>query len=55
MVAHAKRDDLVIIQRTVSNTRSLAQKQALYGRTVERLRESPGLRPETCSSTSSRW
>ena len=39
-------DDLVIIQLTVSNTRSRAQKQALYRRIVERLSESPGLRPE---------
>lgn len=39
-------DDLVIIQLTVSNTRSLAQKQALYRAIVRRLSESPGLRPE---------
>ncbi len=31
-------DDLVIIQLTVSNTRTVAQKQALYRRIVERLR-----------------
>jgi 4-oxalocrotonate tautomerase len=39
-------DDLVIIQITVSNTRGVAQKQKLYRRIVERLTESPGLRPE---------
>ena len=39
-------DDLVIIQLTVSNTRPLAKKQALYRRIVERLAENPGLRPE---------
>jgi phenylpyruvate tautomerase PptA (4-oxalocrotonate tautomerase family) len=39
-------DDLVIIQLTVSNTRETAQKQALYRRIVERLTESPGLRPQ---------
>ena len=39
-------DDLVIIQLTVSNTRTVAQKQALYRRIVERLRQSPGLRPQ---------
>jgi 4-oxalocrotonate tautomerase len=39
-------DDLVIIQLTVSNTRNLAQKQALFARVVERLTHDPGLRPE---------
>lgn len=39
-------DDLVIIQLTVSNTRTLAQKRALFKRIVERLTASPGLRPE---------
>ncbi|MGO4712998.1 tautomerase family protein [Bradyrhizobium sp. 2TAF24] len=39
-------DDLVIIQITVSNTRTVAQKQALYRRIAERLTDSPGLRPE---------
>jgi len=42
----ARSDDLVIIQLTVSNTRPVAQKQKLYRRIVERLSESPGLRPE---------
>ena len=39
-------DDLVIIQITVSNTRNVEQKQKLYRRILERLTESPGLRPE---------
>ena len=42
----ARSDDLVIIQLTVSNTRTVAQKKALYRRIVERLTESPGLRPD---------
>jgi 4-oxalocrotonate tautomerase len=42
----ARSDDLVIIQLTVSNTRSTAQKQALFRRIVERLSEKPGLRAE---------
>jgi phenylpyruvate tautomerase PptA (4-oxalocrotonate tautomerase family) len=42
----ARSDDLVLIQLTVSNTRSVAQKQQLYRRIVERLAENPGLRPE---------
>ncbi len=39
-------DDLVIMEITVSNTRSVEQKQTLYRRIVERLAEQPGLRPE---------
>jgi 4-oxalocrotonate tautomerase len=39
-------DDLVIIQLTVSNTRTVAQKKALYRRIAELLVEKPGLRPE---------
>ena len=42
----ARSDDLVIIQLTVSNTRPLAKKQALYRRIVERLSDKPGLRGE---------
>jgi len=38
--------DLVIIQLTVSNTRTVAQKKALYRRIVERLTKDPGLRPQ---------
>jgi phenylpyruvate tautomerase PptA (4-oxalocrotonate tautomerase family) len=39
-------DDLVMIQLTVSNTRTLEQKKALYQRLVDELHESPGLRRE---------
>ncbi len=39
-------DDLVIVQLTVSNTRTLAQKRALFARCVERLRENPGVGPQ---------
>jgi 4-oxalocrotonate tautomerase len=39
-------DDLVLIQLTVSNTRTVEQKKALYRRIVERLGKSPGLRPQ---------
>jgi 4-oxalocrotonate tautomerase len=39
-------NDLVIIQLTVSNTRTLEQKKALYRRIVERLGRSPGVRPQ---------
>ena len=39
-------DDLVLIQLTVSNTRTLAQKQALYRAIVAHLARDPGIRPE---------
>src|SRR5271170_715937 len=39
-------DDLAIIQITVSNTRSLEQKKALYRRIAQRLEKNPGLRPQ---------
>lgn len=39
-------DDLVIIQLTVSNTRTVDQKKALFKRIVEKLETEPGLRPE---------
>jgi 4-oxalocrotonate tautomerase len=39
-------DDFVVVQLTVSNTRGLEQKEALYRRIVELLAERPGLRPE---------
>ena len=39
-------DDLVVIQLTVSNTRTVDQKKALYRRIVERLGKSAGLRPQ---------
>jgi len=38
--------DLVLIQLTVSNTRTVEQKKALYRRIVERLGKSPGLRQQ---------
>jgi 4-oxalocrotonate tautomerase len=42
----ARSDDLVILQITVSNTRSIEQKKALFARIVELLSEKPGLRKE---------
>ncbi|MBF9197969.1 tautomerase family protein [Microvirga terrestris] len=39
-------DDLVIIQITVSNTRTVEQKKTLFKRIVEKLETEPGLRPE---------
>ena len=39
-------DDLVIIQLTVSNTRSVAQKKALFARIVEKLEQNPGIRAQ---------
>ncbi len=39
-------DDLVMIQVTLNNTRTLEQKKALYKRMVDELHESPGLRRE---------
>jgi 4-oxalocrotonate tautomerase len=39
-------DDLVIIQITVSNTRIVDQKKALFERIAEKLGAKPGLRPE---------
>jgi len=42
----ARSDDLVIIQLTVSDRRTIAQKQALFARIAERLVADPGLRPE---------
>jgi 4-oxalocrotonate tautomerase len=39
-------DDLVIIQITVSNTRNIDQKKALFQRITGRLGTEPGLRPE---------
>jgi 4-oxalocrotonate tautomerase len=38
--------DLVIIQLTVSNTRTVAQKKALYRAIVDRLGTNPGIRPQ---------
>jgi hypothetical protein len=42
----SRSDDLVMIQLTVSNTRGVAQKQALYRRIVERLGDAPGIRAD---------
>jgi 4-oxalocrotonate tautomerase len=39
-------DDLLIIQLTVNNTRTLDQKKALYARIVENLAKNPGVRQE---------
>lgn len=39
-------DDFVLIQLTVSNTRSRDQKKALFARIVELLSEKPGVRPQ---------
>jgi len=40
-----RNDDLVFIQITVFNTRTLDQKKALFRRTAELLEENPGIRP----------
>jgi phenylpyruvate tautomerase PptA (4-oxalocrotonate tautomerase family) len=42
----ARTDDLVILQITVSNTRTIEQKKALFARIVELLSQKPGLRKE---------
>lgn len=39
-------DDLVIIQITVTNSRNVEQKKALFARIVELLAEQPGVRPQ---------
>ncbi|HEU4379631.1 MAG TPA: tautomerase family protein [Hyphomicrobiaceae bacterium] len=39
-------DDLVLIQLTVSDTRTVEQKKQLFARIVDHLAESPGLRRE---------
>ena len=39
-------DELVILQITVSNTRTVEQKKALFARIAERLAQAPGLRRE---------
>ena len=36
----------MLIQLTVSNTRTVDQKKALYRRIVERLGKNPGIRPQ---------
>ena len=42
----ARSDDLVIIQITANNTRTVEQKKALFRRIADLLGESPGIRPE---------
>ena len=42
----ARSDDLVYIQITVFDTRTMEQKKALFRRIAELLGESPGIRPE---------
>jgi 4-oxalocrotonate tautomerase len=42
----ARSDDLVYIQITVFNTRTLEQKKALFRRIAELLGENPGIRPD---------
>ncbi|KVV46399.1 4-oxalocrotonate tautomerase [Burkholderia ubonensis] len=39
-------DDLVMIQITANNTRTLEQKQALYGTIADNLAQRPGVRPQ---------
>ena len=42
----ARSDELVMIQLTVNNTRTVEKKRALYRAIVENLTADPGLRPE---------
>lgn len=42
----ARSDDLVLIQITVSNTRTAEKKRALFLRIAEMLGENPGVRPD---------
>jgi phenylpyruvate tautomerase PptA (4-oxalocrotonate tautomerase family) len=39
-------DDLVLIQLTVSNTRTLEQKKALFAAVAKKLGDNPGIRPQ---------
>lgn len=39
-------DDLVLIKLTVTNSRNVDQKKALFSRIVELLAQQPGLRPQ---------
>ena len=39
-------DDFIVVQITVSNTRTVMQKQALFKRIVERLQADPGLKSD---------
>jgi 4-oxalocrotonate tautomerase len=42
----ARSDDFVMIQLTVSNTRTVEQKKALFARIADHLADSPGVRRE---------
>ncbi len=42
----ARSDDLVLIQLTVSNTRTVEQKKALFAAIAKKLGDNPGLRPQ---------
>ena len=42
----ARSDDLILIQITANNTRTVDQKKAFYRQIVENLKAAPGLRPE---------
>ena len=42
----ARTDDLILIQLTVSNTRNVDQKKALFRRIVDNLKANPGVQPE---------
>jgi phenylpyruvate tautomerase PptA (4-oxalocrotonate tautomerase family) len=42
----ARSDDVVFIQITANNTRTLEQKKALFRRIAQLLSDKPGLRPE---------
>ena len=42
----ARTDDIVLIQITANNTRTLEQKKALFARIAALLAERPGLRPQ---------
>lgn len=42
----ARSDDVVFIQITANNTRTVEQKKALFRRIAELLGDSPGIRPE---------
>ncbi len=47
--------DFVILQLTVSNTRTVAHKQQLYARIVALLGENPGIKPSDISSIWWKW
>jgi hypothetical protein len=51
----ARSDDLIIIQITVSNTRSLEQRRCSSSASPSAWRKAPASAPRTCSSISWRW